>query len=773
MTTPTTVTMDLEGLASLVDLLRADGWTVLGPHVADGVVTHAPITSLADLPRSTTDDQQPAHYRLATRDDDALFGYAVGPQSWKPWLYPSRELLRRSTDTAGSLDGSEEVAAQQPALDAPRLALVGVRSCDLHAIAVHDAVLLGRHAVDVHYAARREQILVVAVTCSDPAGTCFCSSMGTGPDPDTGFDLALTEIDDDAGHRFLVRSGTDRGTALLERCPTRPALEADTAAAAVVVAQAVARMGRQLDTTDLRDLLYSNADHRRWEDVAQRCFACGNCTLVCPTCFCTTVDRLHVPRRRHQRAVAGVGLVLHRRVHPPRVRQRPRVHEVPLPPVGDAQAGRLVGPVRVVRLRRVRALHHLVPRGHRHHGGGRCHPRQRPAPTPSSPRSDMRGIDQLLTEHPFFVGLDDATLTLIAGCATNRGSHEDDFLYREGDDAETFFVIRHGRVALEAHQRAGGSLVVETVEDGEVLGWSWLVPPHRWMFDARAVTATSAVVFDGACLRALRPGPPARLCAAAARGAGHARPPAGGARPAARPLRGARCVQSLRARRCRALLRGRTVQPRRSSCAASRHPGHDDARARAARPPSLHLRSRRSSRCWAGWARARYPSRSAATRLPHCWSHTIRDVGGVTHALVDGPVGDALEVRGPYGTGWQVEDGRGGDVVLVAGGIGLAPLRPAVLSLLADRASYRRVVLLTARAAPADQLYPRELVAWRPQEIEVETIVDQGDEGWTGRVGLVTRLIPRLEVDPAPTLALVCGPETMMRYVTVASSTWA
>ncbi|HYN75343.1 MAG TPA: cyclic nucleotide-binding domain-containing protein [Candidatus Limnocylindria bacterium] len=114
----------------------------------------------------------------------------------------------------------------------------------------------------------------------------------------------------------------------------------------------------------------------------------------------------------------------------------------------------------------------------------------------------MRGIDQLLREHPFFVGLDDDTLTLIAGCAANRHLHEGDFLYREGDEAETFFVIRHGRVALEAHQRAGGSLVVETVEDGEVLGWSWLVPPHRWMFDARAVVATSAVVFDGACLRA-------------------------------------------------------------------------------------------------------------------------------------------------------------------------------------------------------------------------------------------------------------------------------
>jgi len=113
----------------------------------------------------------------------------------------------------------------------------------------------------------------------------------------------------------------------------------------------------------------------------------------------------------------------------------------------------------------------------------------------------MRTIDQLLHEHPFFAGLDDAALTLIAGCASNMHAREGDYLYREGDPAETFYMIRHGRVAIEAHQPAGGSLVIDTVDDGEVLGWSWLVPPHRWLFDARAVASTSAVVFDGTCLR--------------------------------------------------------------------------------------------------------------------------------------------------------------------------------------------------------------------------------------------------------------------------------
>lgn len=113
----------------------------------------------------------------------------------------------------------------------------------------------------------------------------------------------------------------------------------------------------------------------------------------------------------------------------------------------------------------------------------------------------MRGIDDLLHEHPFFAGLDAETLTMLAGCAVNRRFDAGTYLYREGDPAETFFVIRHGHVAIEAHDQPRGAIVIETVGDGEVLGWSWLIPPHRWLFDARAVDDTSVVVFDGTCLR--------------------------------------------------------------------------------------------------------------------------------------------------------------------------------------------------------------------------------------------------------------------------------
>jgi len=278
------VVIDVAGLQSLIDLLRGDGWTVRGPMVLDGVVGQGEIRSVDDLPRGVGDEQDAAHYRLRDRGDDALFGYVVGPQSAKSVLFPASELLRRVRTGTGSAVQPEPPAKPEP------LALFGVRSCDLEAMGIQDTVLLSRSAVDAHYATRRAATFIVAVTCSDPGGTCFCVSMGSGPDPREGFDLALTEMLDDDGHRFLVRAGSDRGAQVVERLPSMSVTAGDRAAAASVVESAVGRMGRYLDTDGIRDLLYDNAEHPQWDDVASRCLACTNCTLVCPTCFCTSVE---------------------------------------------------------------------------------------------------------------------------------------------------------------------------------------------------------------------------------------------------------------------------------------------------------------------------------------------------------------------------------------------------------------------------------------------------------------------------------------------------
>jgi NAD(P)H-flavin reductase len=154
---------------------------------------------------------------------------------------------------------------------------------------------------------------------------------------------------------------------------------------------------------------------------------------------------------------------------------------------------------------------------------------------------------------------------------------------------------------------------------------------------------------------------------------------------------------------------------------------------------------------------------------PAALRHTIRDVGSVSHALATAGPGTVLGVRGPFGTGWEVGSGRGGDVVFVAGGIGLAPLRPAILEICAARGDYQRVAVLYGARTPEDILFSEDLRAWSSDhDIAVEVIVDSGKYAWRGNVGLVTQLIARAAFDAERTLALICGPEVMMRHSAVA-----
>jgi ferredoxin len=270
-----------EGFTALFRILKEAGYTVVGPTMRDQAIVYDRLDSPADLPEGWTDAQEGGRYTLKRRADRALFGYAVGPQSWKAWLHPSDVRLWTVTR-------SFEITPDAPPTE--RLALIGVRPCELHAIRIQDRVFSGGAFVDPTYQALRSAAFVVAVNCGEPGGTCFCASMGTGPAADTGFDLALTEIKEPDGSHFTVTAGTARGGEILERLPRRPAGEADVEAAAAVVRCAGSRMGRTLDTTGIRELLAGALEHPHWEEVARRCLACGNCTMVCPTCFCTRVE---------------------------------------------------------------------------------------------------------------------------------------------------------------------------------------------------------------------------------------------------------------------------------------------------------------------------------------------------------------------------------------------------------------------------------------------------------------------------------------------------
>jgi ferredoxin len=272
-----------EALDALLACLRTRGYQVLGPTVRDGAIVYSELDSASELPVGWTDRQDGGTYRLERREDEARFGYAVGPHSWKQFLFPPRIRLWRARTGGGSLEVEEEPLETTP------LAFIGVRSCELHAIAIQDRVFLGGRFVDRDYAARREGTFVVAVNCFEPGGTCFCVSMGTGPKAEDGYDLALTEILE-GPHRLLVEVGSEDGAAVLAELPSRPAEDRDLEAAARAVEGAAQKMGRHMESGDLRDLLARNLEHPRWDDVAERCLTCGNCTLVCPTCFCSTVE---------------------------------------------------------------------------------------------------------------------------------------------------------------------------------------------------------------------------------------------------------------------------------------------------------------------------------------------------------------------------------------------------------------------------------------------------------------------------------------------------
>jgi NAD(P)H-flavin reductase len=150
---------------------------------------------------------------------------------------------------------------------------------------------------------------------------------------------------------------------------------------------------------------------------------------------------------------------------------------------------------------------------------------------------------------------------------------------------------------------------------------------------------------------------------------------------------------------------------------------------------------------------------------PDVLVHTIRAVGAVTKALAGARKGDTLGVRGPYGTPWPLEKARGKDVLIVAGGLGLAPLRPLVHAVLSDRKEFRRVSMLLGFRSPEEILFARELVRWKGRfDLDVRLTVDRATPDWRGDVGVVTTLIPRACFDPADTVAFVCGPEVMMRF---------
>ncbi len=273
-------------IESLINVLTQSGYRVIGPRIEQHAIVYDDIQSIEDLPQNWCDTQAPGLYQLSpipNQPNKKLFHYNVGPHSWKKFLFPPNSILSPIDNQA---------PPQKP------LAILGARACELAAIAIQDRVFINEHYTDSNYELRRKDLFVIAVQCTTLADTCFCSSMNTGPKlppPDNQqFDLALTELPDAS---YLLRVGSQRGqeiaTSLFRQHPPQPASHNQIESEHQAISHVESNMKRSLPTENLKENLLKQLQNPHWDDVASRCLSCANCTMVCPTCFCSSVDEVH------------------------------------------------------------------------------------------------------------------------------------------------------------------------------------------------------------------------------------------------------------------------------------------------------------------------------------------------------------------------------------------------------------------------------------------------------------------------------------------------
>jgi NAD(P)H-flavin reductase/formate hydrogenlyase subunit 6/NADH:ubiquinone oxidoreductase subunit I len=586
-------------LQALLDGLRADGRTLVGPTVRDGAIVLDEIDDAAALPKGVGDRQAPGRYRLVERDDDFVFSHVAGPASWKRWTYPSRVATGHARR-----DGTHVVEFRSAVPKAPKVAFLGVRACDLAALATHDRVFLGGPFVETDYQARRAAAFVVAVQCTTSASTCFCTSMGTGPEvkQGAGHDVALTEVA--AG--FVLEAATPAGAELLERLPVTAATMEQAVSAVQAVAANRARLGRTVETAGLRDRLLAKLDHPRWNEVASRCIGCASCTLACPTCFCSSVER-HTSLDGSESTSE-------------------RVWDSCFNPGFAKVAG---GDFRAQGRHRYRQwLVHKFATWWDQFG-----------------RSGCTGCGRCITFCP--VGID--VREELAAIAPAQPVPEPPAFERVADDRQAYVPATITEVVQETHD--------------------------TWTLRLAGLDAAHVDGGPGQFVMVALPGHPA------------------------------------------------------AAISVSRY----------LPPDGLVL--------------------------------TIRAAGAATRAITSLPVRAQVGIRGPVGRGWPVEPALGRDVVIVTGGTGLAPLRPLIDRILAQRGQFGSVRLYYGARTAQDMLYADELEAWDASgriEVICRWLARHRVGGTAGAARSTVSAIHQASWEGADAVAYVCGPERMMEATAIA-----
>lgn len=268
--------LQTDQLQSLLDLLQQDGYECIGPQIQDGAIVYRPLTTVEKLPFGITETQAPGHYSINYNSSTRYFDWANGPEAIKPLLFRSREKLWQS-----QRDENGAISFQHCEAEVKPTAIIGARSCDIAAMKIHDMHFLQQQVTDPWYKTLRDNLLVVAVNCSSPADTCFCVSTGDGPFAESDYDLLLTELDDG----FIIKAGSLRGKELQTQLALSDCNDEHFEQARQIRQQA-SQQQRSLPPYDIPSRLLDSLDSHTWHEIATKCLSCGNCTAVCPTCFC-------------------------------------------------------------------------------------------------------------------------------------------------------------------------------------------------------------------------------------------------------------------------------------------------------------------------------------------------------------------------------------------------------------------------------------------------------------------------------------------------------